>query len=339
MTPIFKMAAMKHVTLFFLFGVSFPSCLSKMEYLYFSSPGGLENGEDVAGLYGGPVETDTDDPLAHMYFSGYNCAVLKGKDFTEVDINSLSYDPVSKQVLLDMDPRLTIVSGELCQSLPSCINVTSTTIGLTPSFITAQGPQKMGPFAYYDSTIYFLLYEQETLYGRNREGKLELRKFVDNDGCPEMYPVMSTSVTFECSKLIAEIEKETFERYVGFRQGNHLLILKSPSGLQFMTMIQRMEFIERRLESYKMELVVINSDGSVKSLHIEPVADVFFQLDLHQIGSINFRDGVLCWSTITKVLCGDWDYKTLTNVRTVLGVGRAAQICKGMFIMYRSQTM
>lgn len=138
-------------------------CLAN--YLFRASPGG--DGIKPAGLWGGEIDFYAEGKAEYLYQVGYGQLTIGNEQITDMDINSVSYDPVSKQVILEIEDSAsdsgTIIahaapcsaSGEL-KALAGHVRLTDPD---NPYLIETECGWKCGwnAFAYYDSKIYFVL--------------------------------------------------------------------------------------------------------------------------------------------------------------------------------------
>lgn len=137
-------------------------------YLYFSHPGDETR---VAGVYGGAFHRGTTDEERdrQLYSFAYNCANITTKNATTfhshihrgIPMTSLSYDPHGAEVLLTSllpDGRLSVYVGQAC-SRSDCSGQGQGY--LRPIIHQAILHDQLGPFALYDSQIYFLMTSDE----------------------------------------------------------------------------------------------------------------------------------------------------------------------------------
>ena len=156
-------------------------CRGRLEYLYYTPPGGACASRKI-GLY--ERATDADPTVGSIY--AYDC--LRSDKDGIFDIQYLSYDPVSKFVLMQLTSRhgVTMYRGPLCGL---CRN-SSLEIVFDDAVLT----HKIGPVAIYDSTIYFLWQKRKRTGVKTRRSTLELRMF--SDTCRRHFPVTATTVFY-----------------------------------------------------------------------------------------------------------------------------------------------
>lgn len=252
--------------------VIFPACLA--EYIYFSTAGGPQR----PGVYGGPISTEDRGQAGDLYVSGYQCAVLPQEldySFNTLETRSISYDPVSKNMLMHVGRLLTLLRSPVCHAQPPSCN--TTTRYISPIIIERQFSDEIKPVAYFDSTVYFLTFKTETINSREKDAFLELRKF---EGCEAAYPVTSNAA-FDvelCTKLIATIREERYEHAATFKTADQLIVIRDGSKLRFFMVIQHFEYEKRKMLSYSMQLVTVYN-GEVRTSIQVPLC--FSVLSLH----------------------------------------------------------
>ena len=64
---------------------------------------------------------------------------------------------------------------------------------------------------------------------------------------------------------------------------------------------------------------------------------------VEHLGGLSYKDGLVCWSTIHMIFCGDLDGNKLRNIFKLLPNGATLGICAGdslflpsMFLLYNS---
>lgn len=156
-------------------------CCGKQEYLYYTPPSGASR---KASLYERAASTDTDHTVGNVH--AYDC--LDTEQEGTFDIQYLSYDPVSRGVLLQLRSHngLTMYRGPLCGM---CRNSSVEVV-----FDHAVLSYKIGPVAVYNSTIYFVWQRRQRTGVRTRRMTLELRVF--SATCWRHFPVTATSIFY-----------------------------------------------------------------------------------------------------------------------------------------------
>ena len=107
---------------------------------------------------------------------------------------------------------------------------------------------------------------------------------------------------------------------------NNLLVVKGP---RFFTQLRHYTMQGMFAKTNKMELYTVKKGGTAVKLHEETVPINFVNLDFQ--GDVDYRDGLLCWTTTTKLLCGKWKRDSLNDITVVLSEGQASQVCRGKF--------
>ena len=165
---------------FHLLLLSIPCC-GKQESLYYTPPSGASR---KASLYERTASTDTDHTVGNVH--AYDC--LNTEQEGTFDIQYLSYDPVSRGVLMQLRSHngLTMYRGPLCDM---CRNSSVEVV-----FDHAVLSYKIGPVAVYNSTIYFVWQRRQRTGVRTRRVTLELRVF--SATCWRHFPVTATSIFY-----------------------------------------------------------------------------------------------------------------------------------------------
>ena len=264
-------------------------CCRCAHYLYYTSTEGVAGPIRPAGLYGGPILLRSNGTAQDLYQSGYHCTRFSMAEIYQnekkLEIQQLSFDPISKQVTFRLSHKyLTILKGPLCRPMEECRpNVTNTRNSkLELMFWKAARTPQMGPVAFYDNTLYYVVNKQvEKEHSKHYEGSLQLHKL---DGCREQFPITS-AMDFDigaCSKCIATLVTGQYhkEEEPNFRSLDHMVVLKGLNGLRFLTQIQILHYNDADVVEYlAMKLLVIDEDGIVTTLHTEEVRKSFKDLN------------------------------------------------------------
>lgn len=150
---------MNNMEVWFLVAIvlTFSQGLLATHYLYFSHPGDQTR---AAGLYGGPFHHSTDRGRNFFAFA-YNCSNATTVQ-TGIPVTSFSYDRYGAEVLvtsLASDGRISLYIGQACSKSHCGTDVEPTT--LKTLMYQATFHEVLGPFALYDSQIYFLMTNDE----------------------------------------------------------------------------------------------------------------------------------------------------------------------------------
>ena len=318
-------------TAFMLTTLSIVSIVSaNVEYLYFTAPGGAEYGE-MPGLYGATADWKLNEAALGYPDSGYQCMERKNTLLEGLSLRSVSRDPKSKKVLMNLyedhengDEKLSLLTADLCKGQDTCENAT-----ITPEwmFNNALFDDKLGPFAYYNNEVYFLVNHEEDA-GAERKNTIALHKF---SGCEDKYPVDDWTSFYlnECSTKIADITELNFKLASPIKLSDTLYIINSGAEMYFLTQIQRGIYNEDLLATgFKMELYLVKaSTKEVSILHTEDIDMKFLRFYTFHLGAISLRNGKLCWSAVDTILCADWSGGGIGKVETVLERGQAKQAC------------
>lgn len=302
--------------------VTIPTCFA--DYIYFASPGGAE-GANRPGMYGGPIRTEDNGAASNLYASGYHCAVLPAPDtFNDIEIRSISYDPVSKNLLMHVNSQFTLLKSPVCRAKPS--NCVDETTFISPLFIKRQFSD-IKPVAYFDSTVYFLRYTSEKVNMKEKDATLQLRKFT---GCESVYPVTGNKA-FDldvCSELVVTVREERYIAAPTFKTTDHLIVIRDGRQLRFFTLLKHFTYHGKSLQSYKFQLVTIYG-GKVEVLDEQDVHTSFNMFSLSQLGGISYKDGNLCWSTISRIICAQWRGDNIVNRKVLVDDVAATGVCRG----------
>ena len=101
----------------------------------------------VLGLYGGQLSLSSQGTGSDLYYAGYHCteygpSASSMKEYDSLDISSLSYDPRTAQVLIEVageeNGYLTVLKGPLCGGFHECRFVYVLQLALSRDGILAQ---------------------------------------------------------------------------------------------------------------------------------------------------------------------------------------------------------
>lgn len=302
------------------------------EDLYFSTPG---DSTHLTGFYGGSLNSTSGilGEFDDLFENNYGCAYHGDQSQENLFTQSISLDPISRQILLSAvtDYQLTLVSTRICLSEPHPTCTKDTT---QVQFYKAElDAEKIGPFAFYNSDVYFILNRLTTLDVTLTRSDTELRKLT---GCEDSYPIDSSSA-FDldaCSSLITSLNVEQF----GERDSRQITALDTllavPEGSDqqpsFFVLLRNITMDDNgSYQSLQLILVLVDSQGRKSTLSTQDVSTDFLKYNLQQIGGISYKDGEICWSVIDRILCAEWNSrKGLTNVRVVLERGQGKDVCR-----------
>ncbi|CAH1790854.1 unnamed protein product [Owenia fusiformis] len=311
-------------------------------YLYRISPG-IRFMQSPAGLYGGEINMADNGNATNLYASGYNRAKYASTHMTGISLKTVSYDPISKEVLLHFNEvsttRLYLGKGPLCRGLKEYPEMLFAARYLTAETPTFDNRDFFFSFdagfcgiAYHNSKIYFMLLGT---YGNYRDFenyvvRLELRVL---EGCEDSWN-KSTSWEFnilKCSRLIANVTEDyksrgNWRKRLFRVKGGELKLHIDPETNKkvFFYQIFNRTLGENEDEvKTTIDLLQITEDGSVTLLHREAILN---EDNSHTVG-IDYKDGTLCWSTTVSVICAILENGRLSNHHTILKDGEAESIC------------
>jgi len=176
----------------------------------------------------------------------------------------------------------------------------------------------------------YFVYLVEEPDGSNSRVQFQLRKLI---GCSSSFPFTSIDsfVMDECTAHLGNFVDVTIDRRVeGYEPTSSLLATETDTGLQFFTLINQVTKQNRRAESNSMVLYSLQSGQNGIKLHEESVPIRFVGMAQDTLGGIDYKDGFLCWTTTTQLLCGEYAEKRLKAVVTVLPEGSPALACKAI---------
>lgn len=290
---------------------------------------------------------------------GYGCQTFGRYTIQSLRIRSMSFDPVSERVLIHLfskdDSRITLaLGGSPCSAVPTVncsptgangpMGVHGPTVANDTSleFLYYEAKTiehaKVGPFAYFNSTVFFLLQRFEKPDYRTRLNVIELRRMltVCADGTRLQYPVTATNSAFEvldCSALVLNVVEERYDAYHAYRPLDALVVVPSTvrGYLDFYFQLQR---LENRTDT-SVDVSVVLGHGSTRSaastvpVHEQPVDSGYLKYLLFQLGGLSHRQRNLCWAAIDRVFCGRLDDDGhVVDPRIYLDVGDVANVCK-----------
>ncbi len=286
----------------------------------------------LAGLYGGRVNHHGNGTMNYLKESGIYCASGDPSLIQGLEAECSSFDPVSMQAMLQAaspDVRATVISGPICTVGPKC-DPSLTTTYLFRGGTTDETPARIGPFAMWDNVTYFIAqrYDQVNM----SDYMMELRQL---QGCEDQYPFTQINPLKldNCSVLINTIISDDIGHLpkVPYKPANELYITDRGWGLEFMLQIQNYTFNNTKpdvVTDYHLILMKITETG-VEELHIEEVAVKWATTaGIGNMGSIDYKNDVLCWTALEKILCADYMGSYLQNVHYVLQEGEASTVCE-----------
>lgn len=309
-------------------------------FLYYSSPGGQEQG--LPGLYGGYMNPDNMGHAHDLQQSAIKCAALSNGFYNGLHIKGLSYDPYSDEVLLEIDEytetKTSLVKASLCQS-----NLLCDESAITEFFSAATNTDRLqqavlGPFARWKSDIYFVVrrYRQ----GEQKKQRIMRMSIYKLIGCQNKYPFTAYSPIDldSCSEEVALILEERAEDVVMVMRetqqpSSSLHVVDSGTTIYFLLQLQNQVFDRDMLQDYYMDLYVaqIYNTQPAQLLHSQQLPSQWTWHRLKNIGAIDYKHGVLCWSAIDRILCSKWKpgHSFINEVHQVLSPGDAAYVCNG----------
>ena len=311
-------------------------------YLYYSSPG--DSLGHYSGVWGGPIDISRKGQADNLRQSGFHCSYMyDGGFYTGFIVKGMFLDPISKRVIVHLvetfDKRVSLIEGPICTEEPECPSEVSGRVFVYMAHGESEDliPAEPGPFAMWNSSVYFVVARWSEDAHRRYGHRLELRHLT---GCRDQYPftIHRRADIDECSRLLATLRQEQIrdQDAITFHAAYHLHVIETSDGdLAFVTQIYNWTLDadgERR--HLTMTLLHATADGAVRELYATRLPDIYLQMRLRLVetGGIDWKDGRLCWTAVEEIRCATWwGTGDLSDVSTVLGAGRAAQVCYGEY--------
>lgn len=327
-----------------LFNIILAPSIGAVTYLYYSSPG--DSLGHYAGVWGGPIDIEKDGKSDDLRQSGFHCAYMyDGGFYTGFIVKGMFLDPISKRVIVHLvesfDSRVSLIEGPICTEKPKCPSEFSgdVKVYMAHGEATDTIPAEPGPFAMWNSSVYFVV--QRWMYpldSGERNHRIELRHLT---GCEEQYPftIHRQLDIDKCSSHVATLREETTmgENSDTFNSAFHLhIIQKDNDDMAFVTQIYNWTLDENGgVQKIGITLLYANKYGLMEELFTTTIPKEYHLMRTHLVetGGIDWKDGVLCWSSVESIRCATWDgHGPLKDVQVVLQPGQASSVCFGWYI-------
>lgn len=298
--------------------------LADHTYLYGAHPSG--------GLWGAKVDllTGKSKTLGNIGYLG-----------APHEIGTVSYDAQGKQILLEYFKPHRLDHGPFCRNPPNesfpLTNVT--TFPIYMNGVTDCIECQASSFAFHGNRVYFLMVGEFGPFP-NVTKRIQLRVFEPCENCAfdiihrESLQVFSTPFLFNCSTVLSEIYStvEYPDRIVNLKAGRSMKIVARESKLEFFFQVfvgikyHDMAHFETHLSLYH-----VTPTSEVVRLRTEKIHWRYAQWNIRGIASVDYMDGVLCWTAGDRLYCGELVEKELKKVQILLLPGDTviAQVCTG----------
>lgn len=268
-------------------------------------------GVDQSGKYWG-AKIDLSASSSNVKFELY-------PEFSQ-STGSVSYDPVTGQSLFELYKPHAIAYGPMCSNShgfrPQVLfNISDIMVDRPDIGTSIVG--KISAFAMYNSNIYFLHYGSYLTEEQHVFHIFQIRKFQSCEVCnkdpylkdPSNSP-FSLTFSVECSEMVTEAVSLSSEQdedifNYEFHGGKSLKVAKRAGSeeLDFYFQIGMVELSDSGSSSVKMILHRASSSGSTEEIHSQDVNERFFEWTMYAIGSVDYKDGLLCWTTGERLHC------------------------------------
>ena len=312
------------------------------QFLYYASPGDSAHKQ---GLYGGFLQHGNDGWAFDLRQTSFQCVMMKGdRYYRDLPLQGLAYDPLSGQIVLEMQGSETLSSAflvPLCTKKDSCQQDVARVLFSVASSTDTLQRAKLGPYAMWNGTLYFVA--RRFMSGdddNSRIMRMEIRKLIPcTDGEEPPFTERSGFNIDLCSEFVSLILTEASSRDIVLQMretlepSDHLLVLQQPDGLHFLLLVSNRTFEGDSLKGYSMQLMwaLEGSQEPALMLHRQPLSDIYTWHIMHQLGALSWRDNVLCWSATDRILCGHWGSEGLSDIQTVLPPRAGGAVCSGEY--------
>jgi hypothetical protein len=171
----------------------------------------------------------------------------------------------------------------------------------------------IGAIAHLRSRIYFIL---SAVLGNDQDSlhhEIHLRLL---EGCGfDQLPIQpwdeNTIDILKCSTLIAVLHNEEFKKPTPklTMWSTPGIKVVSGDGSETHTFVQVISSVRGHIPY--MSLLHVTSSGSVTVLFHQDIDTRYASLLIHGLGSVDYRGGILCWTTADQLLCDDVDIGAL----------------------------
>ena len=319
--------------------------------VHYTTPGGpVGNHLQVAGLWRGDfggvdsLLTTQGKVTGSLRDPDFICAQYRNTFNTGLSFSSISLDALTHDVLLKWNhnsarAKTTMLKGNLCAPQADCINTERLRL-LTYSLIT-QDIGAIQPILSWGSSVYFIYtpsFDETVYFGFKQQ--LEFRK-LGNCSLSNIKDPVAEKVDIDgCSTLLANVSVGG-EEGPWVQPGSMLYAVGDNRGSSrpvFLTTLLMALYPDpprnTTLLGYQLALVGFHDSGSgmeSRILHNETLWPGWYSFGMQDLGGISYKNGVLCWTAVDHILCGQWSatdgLTTPKDIETVLAPGEATTTC------------
>ncbi len=327
------------------------------QVLFFTSSGKVGSGNPtLAGIYGGALSISNKSIVgnsllvaSNLYQRGRQCGKSDDHEYHGLVSHTSSFDPISKTVVIQggsifSSNRVTAFSFNYCEGPPWCDTIVDEITPVNFIFdrlLNSDEPRaNIGPFAVWDNIVYFIVY-RHTGTKAQVSSKIELRKL---EGCESIYPLTDMTGDLKdeylldidnCSSLVTivstigrhRIHESIHSPLLALKQ---LFVTKGNLGLKFL--LQVLDYTSN-YERCTTNLLVINPESTLSVTSVLHVGQTGSEHcasgnSLPHVGSIDYKDGTLCFSNFDYIVCAEWDgLGELRNKRTAVNSREVGKAC------------
>ena len=258
---------------------------------------------------------------------------------------SVSYDPSSKQGLFELYEPPRLAYGPVCSGSRDLQPRTFLPVSTAPIDEPGLGSCVTGNvagFTLFESRIYFLYY-RECMSDTGINQLLQIRRFSTCEECGVDPTAGDSSEEFamlfsmKCSEKVVDVfmKKTLYDDFtvpVRYELGKVLKVVTKSSREELLFYFQVGEIIEQgdseATWTLDMVLYKATSRGQVHEMSRQRLDNSYQGWTRRMVGAVDYKDGLLCWSTIDRVWCRyDGSNHLVLQPAEALG-----SICKGKHI-------
>ncbi len=297
----------------------------------------LFGADPAGGLWGVELDTDMGTSARLLSSAGYPQSLFNKQ------IATATYDPKSGQVLMETSgvPR-NLYYGPLCERNTEAPRLLTQIDDFTihDDRIGDCMACDASAFTLYNSKIYFLL----------------TGEFIDNSGevftrvaqirvfqaCDECGSKKKSTEDYDfqdiitCSKIVVEVLRQTIDDDAQLKGGKHMKVVEDEGMLSFFFQTGNITMSDSGKGKASMALWHADETGDAHVLFESEIANQYGSWDLNSQGSIDYHEGMLCWTYPDTVFCGDLIGHTLRRGTRKLEVaqGVIAGVCTGKYCIF-----
>ena len=263
---------------------------------------------------------------------------------SSLKVAGAAFDPKSGYVALEGHDPHSLAYSPMCTSGGKAVERVITNMTSFTQYTSQPSTNCVDchatSFAIHGSKVYFLLIGDFGI-DPNLAKNVQLRVLdscercqISSDEIWESLEVFGTPFLFNCSHVIANIYSviPTAEVDTTLKAGKQLKIVEDGGGLSFFFQL----FIGRRKSNkhdVNLNLYHVNPATDVTLLREEKVHSRYATWNIQAMASVDYRDGLLCWTAADRLYCGQYqtDRGRITGEKMLLfpGEGASSQVCTG----------